>query len=45
VFRPARQIAERLRAAGLSTEVRPAWGKTPFSNVLVIGRRAAEAVQ
>jgi uncharacterized protein (DUF2062 family)/2-polyprenyl-3-methyl-5-hydroxy-6-metoxy-1,4-benzoquinol methylase len=42
VFRPARQIAERLLAAGLSTEVRPAWGKTPFSNVLVIGRRAAQ---
>ncbi|HZO12391.1 MAG TPA: DUF2062 domain-containing protein [Polyangiaceae bacterium] len=38
-FRPAGEIAARLEAAGLVTEVRPAWGKTPFSNVLVIGSR------
>jgi len=38
-FQPARAIAERIRGAGLETEIRPAWGKTPFSNVLVIGRR------
>lgn len=41
-FRPARTIVERLEAAGLACEVQPAWGGTPFSNVLVIGRRPAE---
>ena len=40
-FRPAREIAARLEEAGLRCEVRPAWGKTPFSNVLIVGRRAA----
>jgi len=38
-FRPAREIAARLTEAGLACEVRPAWGRTPFSNVLVVGRR------
>lgn len=38
-FRPAREIVALLEAAGLRAEVRPAWGKTPFSNVLVIGSR------
>ncbi len=38
-FRPAREIAARLEEAGLRCEVRPAWGKTPFSNVLIVGRR------
>jgi SAM-dependent methyltransferase len=38
-FRPAREIVAVLGEAGLSCEVRPAWGKTPFSNVLVVGRR------
>lgn len=38
-FRPAREIAERLGEEGLTCEVRPAWGGTPFSNVLVIARR------
>jgi uncharacterized protein (DUF2062 family)/SAM-dependent methyltransferase len=42
-FRPAREITARLDAAGLTCEVRPAWGKTPFSNVLVIGTRPLEA--
>jgi SAM-dependent methyltransferase len=42
-FRPARDIAARLTEAGLACEVRPAWGKTPFSNVLVVGRRALDA--
>lgn len=42
-FRPARDIVARLEAAGLACEVRPAWGKTPFSNVLVIGSRPLEA--
>jgi uncharacterized protein (DUF2062 family)/SAM-dependent methyltransferase len=40
-FRPAREIAALLGEAGLACEVRPAWGKTPFSNVLVVGRRVA----
>jgi len=39
-FRAAREIVSRLEDAGLACEVRPAWGKTPFANVLVIGRRA-----
>jgi SAM-dependent methyltransferase len=39
-FRPARDLAARLEAAGLRCEVRRAWGKMPFSNVLVIGARA-----
>jgi hypothetical protein len=41
-FRPAREIVARLEEAGLACEVRPAWGKTPFANVLVIGRRTRE---
>ena len=40
-FRPAREIVSLLEAGGLGCEVRPAWGKTPFANVLVIGRRPA----
>jgi SAM-dependent methyltransferase len=40
-FRPAREIAARLEAAGLACEVRPAWGRTPFSNVLIVGRRTS----
>jgi uncharacterized protein (DUF2062 family)/SAM-dependent methyltransferase len=39
-FRPAREIARVLEAEGLACEIRPAWGRTPFSNVLVMGRRA-----
>ncbi len=39
-MRPAREIAARLGEAGLACEVRPAWGRTPFSNVLIVGRRA-----
>jgi uncharacterized protein (DUF2062 family)/2-polyprenyl-3-methyl-5-hydroxy-6-metoxy-1,4-benzoquinol methylase len=38
-FRPAREIAARLEEAGLSVTIQPAWERTPFSNVLVIGRR------
>lgn len=38
-FRKASDLAAELEALGLSTEVRPAWGKTPFSNVLIVGRR------
>jgi uncharacterized protein (DUF2062 family)/SAM-dependent methyltransferase len=42
VFRPARELRAILEEEGLSVEVRPAWGKTPFSNVLVLGERANE---
>ena len=42
-LRPAREIVAILAEAGLGCEVVPAWGKTPFSNVLIVGRRAAEA--
>ena len=38
-FRAAADIVARLEAEGLRCEVRPAWGATPFSNVLIIGRR------
>jgi uncharacterized protein (DUF2062 family)/SAM-dependent methyltransferase len=38
-FRAAREIVARLEAAGLVCEVRPAWGRTPFANVLVVARR------
>ncbi len=38
-FRPARELTAVMEAAGLAVEVRPAWGKTPFSNVLFIARR------
>ena len=40
-FRPARDIAAVLGEEGLTTEIRPAWGKTPFSNVLIVGARSA----
>ena len=38
-FRPARDIVELLEARGLRAEVRPAWGSTPFSNVLIVANR------
>jgi SAM-dependent methyltransferase len=41
-FRPAREIVAALQSAGLACDVLPAWGKTPFSNVLVVGRRPVE---
>lgn len=40
-FRPAREIASILEAQGLRTKISPAWGKTPFSNVLIVGERPA----
>ncbi len=40
-FRSAASIVKVLEAQGLAVEVRPAWGKTPFSNVLFVARRAA----
>jgi len=42
-FRAATEITALLEAAGLVVEVRPAWGKTPFSNVLFVARRGAQA--
>jgi SAM-dependent methyltransferase len=42
-FRPARELAARIEAAGLACEIRPASAGTPFSNVLVVGRRPAAA--
>lgn len=38
-FRPAREIVALLEQLGFTCETRPAWGKTPFSNVLIIGSR------
>ena len=40
-FRSAASIVSVLEAQGLTVEVRPAWGKTPFSNVLFVARRPA----
>ena len=42
-LRPAREIVARLEAAGLACSIQPAWGKTPFSNVLIIGARPLDA--
>ena len=38
-FRASRDLARVMEDEGLVVEVVPAWGKTPFSNVLLIGRR------
>jgi uncharacterized protein (DUF2062 family)/SAM-dependent methyltransferase len=38
-FRAAREIAAVLEEEGLSTEIAPAWGKTPYSNVWIVARR------
>lgn len=38
-FLPARLRVGILEEMGFSCEVRPAWGKTPFSNVLILGTR------
>jgi len=40
-FRPAREIASRLEARGFSCAIVPAWGSTPFSNVLVVAHAPA----
>ena len=40
-FLPASKRTAILEEMGFSCEVRPAWGKTPFSNVLILGTRAA----
>jgi uncharacterized protein (DUF2062 family)/2-polyprenyl-3-methyl-5-hydroxy-6-metoxy-1,4-benzoquinol methylase len=39
-MRPASELVRVLAEAGLEATVRPAWGKTPFSNVLLVASRA-----
>jgi SAM-dependent methyltransferase len=38
-FRAVRELVALLEREGLSVRVEPAWGKTPFSNVLVVAER------
>ena len=38
-FRAASELTARLEGEGLRCRVVPAWGKTPFSNVLVVASR------
>ena len=38
-FRPSNELARVMEEEGLGVEIVPAWGKTPFSNVLLIGTR------
>lgn len=42
-FLPASARVRILEEMGFSCEVRPAWGKTPFSNVLILGVRGDRA--
>jgi uncharacterized protein (DUF2062 family) len=37
--RPIRELTQVLEAEGFAVEVSPCWGATPFSNVLIVGRR------
>lgn len=39
-YRPVADLARPLEARGFSVSVEPAWGRTPFSNVLVFAERA-----
>ena len=39
------EIAAPLAAAGLSVEVHPLWGKTPFNSYLIVARRDATGAQ
>jgi uncharacterized protein (DUF2062 family)/2-polyprenyl-3-methyl-5-hydroxy-6-metoxy-1,4-benzoquinol methylase len=39
-FRPSSEITGILAELGFTCRVVPAWGKTPFSNVLIVGSRA-----
>ena len=41
-FRPTRELVAVLEGAGLRCEAIPAWGRTPFANVLVIAHRPTE---
>lgn len=38
-FRAAREVVAKLAALGFSCRVTPAWGKTPFANVLIVATR------
>jgi uncharacterized protein (DUF2062 family)/SAM-dependent methyltransferase len=38
-FRPAREIVAILEELGFTCETKAAWGKTPFSNVLIVSTR------
>jgi uncharacterized protein (DUF2062 family)/2-polyprenyl-3-methyl-5-hydroxy-6-metoxy-1,4-benzoquinol methylase len=38
-FRPVAEIAARLESRGMRCSTRPAWGRTPFSNMLVVARK------
>lgn len=38
-FRAAREIAAVMEAEGLACDIAPAWGKTPYSNVWIVGAR------
>ena len=40
-FRAARETVARLERAGLTCRVEPAWGNTPFANVLIVATRPA----
>jgi len=42
-FLPASARTKILEEMGFECEVRPAWGKTPFSNVLILGTRKRES--
>jgi hypothetical protein len=37
----ARELVPRLEARGMRCEVRPCWGSTPYSNVLLVAVRPA----
>lgn len=39
-FRSSREISALLAGLGFACETRPAWGKTPFSNVLILATRS-----
>ncbi|AKT37101.1 DUF2062 domain-containing protein [Chondromyces crocatus] len=43
-FRHPKEYVEQLEALGFQCDVRAAWGKTPFSNVLILATRPAEEV-
>lgn len=44
-FRPAREIRAILEGLGFTCRTVPAWGGTPFSNVLILGARPREGAQ
>ena len=38
-FRPAKELVALLEKQGLTCSVEPAWGQTPFSNILIVAKR------